>query len=191
MTSQQQDQQHIWYTPAACAAMLEGISQGDHWRARCPAHGGENTQALTIREGKDRYGNPMTLLHCFAHQCSIEDMCAAMGIDVRTLFCIHPDYAKATRAAPRAGGPRIARLKALPAPASADAIAQILLEEMIVSDPQFIQECVPARAKMLELATASPAARESFTRALHEAKIYPAHFWETLRAESESRHDAK
>jgi hypothetical protein len=52
---------------------------------------------------------------------------------------------------------------------SPDAIAQIMLEEMIVSDPQWIQDCAPARAKMWELAQASPKARTQLSLALRQA----------------------
>src|SRR5262245_23825648 len=94
--------EHTWVSPSTIAAMLEAVRHGDHWRAACPAHSGENPQSLSIREGRDKYGHPMTLLHCFAHECSIEDICRALGISVRHLFCIQPDYAKATQNLPRA-----------------------------------------------------------------------------------------
>jgi hypothetical protein len=124
----------------------------------------------------------MTLLHCFAQHCEIEDLCAAMGIEVRNLFCIHPDYGKATRGAARARSPRIDRLKAMEEP-SPDEIAQILLEEMIVSDPAWIEECTPARQKMWELAQADPHAKAALTKALQQAHLTPALFWDTLAHE--------
>src|SRR5262245_60268293 len=105
--------EHRWYTPAACAALLLGMQHGTTWRAPCPVHGGASTTPLHIGEGRDRDGHPMTLLHCFAHQCSVEAICAAMGIEVRNLFCIHPDYARETRSAPRARSPRLDRLKGM------------------------------------------------------------------------------
>lgn len=174
--------EHHWYTPAECAAMLGGVAHGGAWRSACPAHGGDNRQALGIAEGKGREGNPMTLLHCFAHDCPIEDICAAMGITVKDLFCIHPTYAREHRTAPRAKSPRIARLKTMQE-TNADIIAQIMLEEMIASDPAFIQECVPARQKMWELAQASHEARTRLTRALQEARILPTPFWDALARE--------
>jgi len=177
---------HVWYSPADCAALLEATRHGDHWRAPCPAHHGDNPQALQISEGRDSYGNPATLLHCFAHACSIEDICAAMGIHLRNLFCIQPAYAKATRNAPRARSPRIARLKQRETCEPND-IAQVLLEEMIVSDPQWIHECAPARAKMWELASSSHQAREALTRALREARITPSRFWARLASECEGQ----
>jgi hypothetical protein len=176
--------EHRWYTPAECAAMLSGVKHGDQYRAPCPAHASDNPQSLTIRQGADRDGNPMTLLHCFAHACPIEDICAAMGIEVRNLFAIHPDYAKATRHVPRANSPRINRLKTMEEP-TPDEIAQILLEEMIVSDPPFVQECTPARKKMWDLAHASPRSKEALTKALHHAALRPAQFWADLAREME------
>ena len=173
---------HVWYTPENCAAMLEGVKHGDHWRAQCPAHHGENRQSLIIREGRDRDGNPMTLLYCFAHQCSINDLCAAMGIDVRSLFCIHPEYARVTRSAARSRSPRIERLRRMDK-VPPDELALIMLEDNIVNDPHWIDRCPPARVKMWELATASPHARERLTRALREARIIPAQFWAQLKTE--------
>jgi hypothetical protein len=112
-----------------------------------------------------------------------------MGIEVRNLFCVHPDYGRATRFAPRARSPRIDRLKAMAEPTPGE-IAQILLEEMIVSDPPFIQECTPARQKMWELAQASPKARAAFTRALHAARLPAVPFWEALATEMDGEpHD--
>lgn len=178
---------HRWYTPADCAAMLLAVKHGDQWRAPCPVHGGESTDALSIRQRTDRYGNPATYLHCFAHHCHIEDICAAMGIELRNLFSIHPVYAEKTRHVPRAHSPRINRLKAMEEPTQ-DEIAQILLEEMIVSDPEWIQTCAPARQKMWELAQDSHVKR-AFITALEAAHIVQRPFWETLRAEYGGSHE--
>ena len=171
--------EHIWFTPTQIAAILDGHQHGDHYRATCPAHGGDNPTSLSIREDRDKYGNPCTRLHCFAHGCSREEICAAMGIPVRCLFAIHPAYAKETRNHPRAKSQRIDRLKAMEEP-SPDEIAQIMLEEMIVSDPEWIQTCEPARQKMWRLAQASPKAQEAFTRALTLARLNAMQFWDTL-----------
>jgi hypothetical protein len=184
MTRAAHEDRHIWYTPADCAAMLAATKHGGAWRAACPAHGGDNGSSLSIREGKDRDGNPMTLMHCHAQDCDIVDICAAMGIELRTLFAIHPDYAKATRNAPRSKSPRIDRLRSMEEP-TPDEIAQILLEEMIVSDPVWIQECEPARQKMWELGKDHPGIRAAFLRALAQTTINPTRFWDQLTRERE------
>lgn len=176
--------EHRWYTPAACAAMLLGVKHGDGYRAPCPICDSTRTDALSIRELPDRYGNPCTVFHCFAHGCHVLDICAVLGIELRNLFAIQPDYARATRHAPRSRSLRIVRLKAMEEP-TPDEIAQILLEEMIVSDPPFIQECQPAREKMWELADASPQCKEAFTRALQQAHVSPTPFWAALRRDME------
>ena len=175
---------HRWYTPADCAAMLLAVRHGNGYRAPCPVHGGESTDCLSIREGKDEQGNPCTLIHCFAHDCDIRDICEEMGIRLCNLFAIQPRYARETRRAPRAHSPRIDRLKSMDEP-TPDEIAQILLEEMIVSDPQWIEECTPAREKMWALAQASPKAKEALTKALYHGHLSPALFWQTLAAEME------
>jgi hypothetical protein len=184
MSPDRSSQNHHWYSPAECAALLDAVPHGDTWRAACPAHGGENREALGIAAGRDRYGHPLTLLHCFAHDCAIEEICAAMGIEVRQLFCINADYARATRNVPRARSPRIDRLKRLEEP-TPDQIAQILLEEMIVSDSAWIQECQPARTKMWELAQADPHARNALTLALQHASLNAPSFWAALATERE------
>jgi hypothetical protein len=176
------DHPHIWYTPADCAAMLDATQHGNHWRAACPAHQGENPNALRIAQGTDKYGHPCTLLYCFAHQCAIADICAALSIQVCNLFSMHPSYAKATASQPRTGSPRLARIKkenTLPP----GGIAQVLLEEMIISDPHWIQACAPARAKLWEIAQASPLARAAFTSALERADLHAVMFWKTLAEE--------
>jgi hypothetical protein len=171
---------HHWYTPAECAAMLGGKPHGERFRAPCPAHASSNPTALGIAQGRARDGNPMTLLHCFARDCSVEDICAAMGIAVHELFCIHPTYARATRYAPRTGSKRLAQMKRQKDPLTPDEMAQVMLEEMIVSDPAWIETCAPARAKMWELAQASPKARAQLSHALRQAGFSPALFWDTL-----------
>lgn len=163
--------------------MLGGKPHGDRWRAPCPAHAGSNPTALGIAQGRDRDGNPMTLLHCFAHDCTIEAICAAMGIEVKQLFCIQPHYARATRHLPRSRSPRIAYMRRQTDPLTPDEIAQVMLEEMIVSDPQWIQDCAPARAKLWELAQASPRARLAFMHALRAAGLMPSQFFDALYEE--------
>lgn len=173
---------HRWYTPADCAALLLAVRHGASYRAPCPVHGGDSTTCLSITQRTDRYGNPCTWIKCFAHDCPITDLCAAMGIELRNLFAIHPDYARATQSVPRARSPRIERLKTMEEP-TPDAIVQIMLEEMIVSDPAFIEACLPARHKMWELASASPRAKEALTKALYLTHLTPGLFWKTLAAE--------
>ena len=173
---------HQWYTPAECAALLGGRRHGAGWRAKCPAHGGNNPDALSIAQGQDNYGNPITLLYCHAHQCSVADICAAIGIQVKNLFCIHPTYARETQRRPQTHSPQLAEIKrtnTLPP----GGIAQVMLEEMIVSDPEWIQSCAPARKTLWEIAQASPQARAAFTHALQLAHLHPMRFWDTLGAE--------
>ena len=177
---------HRWYTAADCAAMLLAMKHGDSWRAPCPVHRGDSTTALHIFESTDKYGNPKTVLYCHAHQCPRAAICAEMGIEVKNLYAIHPQYARETRHALRARSPRIDRLKSMDEP-TPDEIAQILLEEMIVSDPEFIEECQPARQKMWQLAQASAVAREQLTKALWAAHINAPTFWRKLAAEAHER----
>lgn len=172
-------QPHRWYTPADCAALLLGVGRDNAYRAPCPVHGGDSTDCLSIRLGHDKYGNPMTTLHCFAHDCPRAAICAEMGIEVANLYSIRPEHHTYMERFPPARSPRIAKLKAMEEP-SPDAIAQILLEEMIVSDPAFLQECAPARAKMWELGQQSPRQKLALTKALEQARLNPFTFWQQL-----------
>lgn len=172
--------QHTWYTAADIAGLCEARAHGNHYRARCPAHGGDNPSSLRIGEGTDRHGNPCTLIKCYAHDCDIREICAALGIELRNLFCIHPDYAKSTRTMPRAKGPEIQRLSTLQEP-SQDDIAEIMLIEMIRSDPAFIKECEPARETFYRLAQ-SPACQARLFAALKSASIAIPPFWRQLAA---------
>ncbi len=59
---------------------LQGARRsGGGWVARCPAHTDRNP-SLSIREESGRI-----LVHCFAG-CSVEAICAALGIEIRDLF---------------------------------------------------------------------------------------------------------
>ena len=131
--------EHHWYTPCGVCGPAWRHAPRGALRAPCPVHGGSNPTALGIAQGRDREGNPMTLLHCFAQDCPIEDICAAMGIEVKDLFC------DPSRPMPVSTGmPHVPEVHASsvcvrcrnPHP---DEIAQVMLEEMIVSDPQWIQ----------------------------------------------------
>lgn len=52
------------------------------WRACCPAHKGANPTSLLVTETDDG----MVLVRCHAHECSAEDIAAAVGIDLSDLF---------------------------------------------------------------------------------------------------------
>lgn len=59
---------------------LDGVRKsGNGWVARCPAHR-DRAPSLSIRED-----NGKILLHCFA-ACTVEEVCAAMGIGLSELF---------------------------------------------------------------------------------------------------------
>ena len=62
---------------------LDGVKQVAHgrWRAKCPAHDGENPSALSIGETSDG----VTLLKCFAG-CSVSDVVQAVGLELHDLF---------------------------------------------------------------------------------------------------------
>ena len=58
----------------------EVIETRTGWRARCPVHQGRSRTSLSMREG-----HAAVLLHCFAG-CTLEEVCAALGLAVRDLF---------------------------------------------------------------------------------------------------------
>ena len=51
------------------------------WMACCPAHGDKNP-SMTISEGTDG----RVLVHCFSHQCSIDEITGAVGLEVKDLM---------------------------------------------------------------------------------------------------------
>ncbi len=74
-------------------AMLTKVKgRGGNYVACCPAHA-DRSPSMTIRETQDG----KVLLHCFAG-CSVQEICAALGIDMADLFPPkvddrhHPDY---------------------------------------------------------------------------------------------------
>ncbi len=52
------------------------------FRARCPAHDGDNPQALHVAIGADG----RAVLHCFAHGCEVEAVTDALGLRLADLF---------------------------------------------------------------------------------------------------------
>jgi hypothetical protein len=166
---------HRWVSPAEIADRLEARRHGDRWRAKCPAHATDNPTTLTIREGTDKHGNPVTMLHCFVG-CTIEDICAVLGLELSDLFCVRTPYLTGQGTANHT--PRTERLKTMHTP-SPDDIALIMLEEMILSDPVFLAECPPARQKMWELGQ-DPRKRDTLNAALREARHNPTIVWDTL-----------
>jgi hypothetical protein len=52
------------------------------FRARCPAHDGDNPTALSVGVGADG----RAVLWCFAHECDVEAITAALGLSVADLF---------------------------------------------------------------------------------------------------------
>src|SRR5215208_1309795 len=62
---------------------LDGYKQvhENEWRARCPAHGGQSDNSLSIREGEDL----RALLHCHAG-CDLFEILDALGLGPVDLF---------------------------------------------------------------------------------------------------------
>lgn len=161
---------HVWYTPNDIAAALDAHKHGDGWRARCPAHDGDNPATLGIKCGTDKHGNPCTLLYCFAYQCDIRDICEALDISLASLFCIHPEYARATRNASRSQDVRIERLKFHRTPHSQDDLAQCMLASEIVNSANFLANCPPARETFWRLIQ-DPTRKSALVKALIEAAL--------------------
>lgn len=162
---------HTWQTAAMLATRLGAHKTRDGWATSCPAHGGDNPQAFTLREGTDRHGHPCTLLYCHTHQCDIREICAALEIPLMSLFCVHPDYAKATQRQPRSHDSRIERLKFRTDTAySQDDLAQVMLESEIVNDPGFLSQVPGARETFWRLAQ-YPERKHALVKALIEAGL--------------------
>ena len=51
------------------------------WLACCPAHQDKNP-SMSVSEGTDG----RILVHCFSHECSIEDITSAVGMEVKDLM---------------------------------------------------------------------------------------------------------
>lgn len=161
---------HTWQTPEALAERLDAHKYRDGWRACCPAHGGDNPQALSIRRGTDKHGNPCTLLYCHAYQCSILQICDALGITVVSLFSIHPTQSKALQYYPRGHDPRLERLAFWNTPHSKDDLAQAMLESEIVNDAGFLGRVPAARETFWRLAQ-EPGRKLALMKALADAKL--------------------
>lgn len=62
---------------------LAGVKQvrSNGWMSRCPAHNGDG-RSLAITDKDNGY----ILIHCFAHECEVSDILAAVGMSVGYLF---------------------------------------------------------------------------------------------------------
>lgn len=134
---------HHWYSPGEIATLLDARPYKDTWRGRCPAHGGDNLTSLHIAEGVARDGAPMTLLHCFAHHCSIDAICAALGLPIAGLWAVRLDAPrKPYRAMPFVMPPR---QKGDHTPYASDDIIEMFLHEEIQTDTAWFLTCIGAR----------------------------------------------
>lgn len=61
----------------------------NNWLACCPAHGDKNP-SMTVSEGSDG----RILVHCFAHECGIDDIVSAVGMEVKDLMPENLGYHK-------------------------------------------------------------------------------------------------
>lgn len=67
------------------------------FRSACPAHGGDNRDALVVREGADG----AAILYCHAHQCTTKELVRALGMSMSELFPDHHRQAPRRRRPPR------------------------------------------------------------------------------------------
>ena len=172
---------HHWHSPAEIAAQLDATQHGTTWRARCPAHGGDNPQSLHIAEGVARDGTPLTLLYCHAHQCSAADICAALGIPVTGLWCIRPDAPARPRGYVKPHLPP--RKKGDHAAYTSDDLAEGMLIEMLVSDPAWFATCVGARETCWRLGQ-EPARKYRLSAAMATAGLRVLDQWAQLASEA-------
>lgn len=77
---------------------LDGVRQSKHnsWMARCPAHNGDGRSLAITYTDEGRI-----LMHCFAYECEVSDIMAAVGMTVSDLF---PTRLPEHRYAPRKHG---------------------------------------------------------------------------------------
>jgi hypothetical protein len=69
----------------------------EDFRARCPAHQGDNPTSLHVRAGV----GGQALVWCFAHGCPVEEIVKPLGLNVRDLFPLDPGHDRRLRNARR------------------------------------------------------------------------------------------
>ena len=64
-------------------AALDGVrkTRPGSWMAKCPAHGDKRASLIVTEKDDGR-----VLMHCFAMQCSVADICSAANVDLAELF---------------------------------------------------------------------------------------------------------
>ena len=178
---------HHWYSPEEIAGLLSARPQGRGWRGQCPVHGGDNPTSLSIAAGTAKDGNPLTLVHCHAHQCSAVDICLAIGIPVAGLWCVVPDTV-AHRQPLRSRGPAVQAFALREDAGTVDDVLFLLLLAHLSTAPgdtpdgDFIMTCVPARQELWRLVQ-DHARRVAFHEALKRAGIETLRFWRMVEQE--------
>ncbi len=56
-------------------------TRANGWKSRCPAHNGDG-QSMSVTHGDNGY----ILIRCWAYQCDVADILAAVGMNVGDLF---------------------------------------------------------------------------------------------------------
>jgi hypothetical protein len=64
------------------AAGHEPHGKSTDFRSRCPVHDGDSPDTLSVSPGADG----RALVHCHAHACEVEDITAAIGLQLCDLF---------------------------------------------------------------------------------------------------------
>ena len=117
---------------------LKGVRRtGNGWRALCPAHADRNP-SLSVGQKNGR-----VLLHCFAG-CTVEAVCAALGIKVKELFSDQRASHKVQPAIVRAAEKHITGLRCRLTPADRERGVTVVLASR--------ENPVPAFARALALA---------------------------------------
>lgn len=119
-------------TASELLCRLEAVRpHGRGWSARCPSHA-DKSPSLSIREGERGL-----LVHCFGG-CTLEEICAALGLSQRDLFfdCGRPDRR----------GPRPA-----PTPPRIDRIALAFRFELAALDRRLRAERVTQAVKSISI----------------------------------------
>lgn len=102
---------------------LDGVRQyGQGWRARCPAHGSDRNQSLSIAAADDG----RVLLHCFA-ECAPLEILHSIGLELADLFEKQPE-----RQAPRTPAERREQREAVRMRMIRRALPELALECRVV-----------------------------------------------------------
>lgn len=174
---------HRYYSAAEVAALCQHAraTTPTTWRAACPVHNGDNPTSLHISQGLDK-----TLVHCFAHQCTPEAICAALGLPLQSLSMVPASLppTPARRATPPATPTARQIATSADAPMTGDDLMLAMLLDTLDTDLSLLE--VPDARALFAAALHHPVKKAMIEHRLKQLGHYPPTVYAIVQGEADT-----